>query len=86
MRTVSAHNIHHKVNQHQWGGTFTTSFGKLATHVSEVGKDEMGLGHWAWKQYKGLDGHTVWVITAYNPNKSTHMKMEKSTLPTSTIL
>ena len=74
MKTTAAHNVHHKVNRQQWGGTFAATFGKLATRVSEMGKDETGLGHWSWMLCKGLDRHTVCIITAYNPNQSTCTK------------
>ena len=50
MKTTAAHNVHHKVNHRQWGqwgGTFAATFGKLATRVSEMGKDETGLGRWS---------------------------------------
>ena len=74
MKTTAAHNVHHKVNHRQWGGTFAATFGKLATWVSEMGKDETGLGCWSWMLCKGLGGHTVCNIMAYNPNQSTHTK------------
>ena len=74
MKTTAAHNVHHKVNCRQWGGTFAATFGKLDTQVSEMGKDETGLGRWSWMLCKGLDGHAVCIITAYNPNQSTHTK------------
>ena len=73
MKTTAAHNVHHKVNRQQWGGTFAATFGELATWVSEMGKDETGLGRWSWMLCKGLDGHAVCIIMAYNPNP-THTK------------
>ena len=39
-----------------------------------MGKDETGLGHWSWMLCKGLDGHAIHIIMAYNPNQSTHTK------------
>ena len=74
MKTTAAHNVHHKVNRQQWGGTFAATFGELATQVSEMGKDVMGLGRWSWMLCKGLNGHTTCIITAYNPNQSTRTK------------
>ena len=74
MKITAAHNVHHKVNRQQWGGTFAATFGKLATRVSEMGKDETGLGRWSWMLCKGLNGHTVCIIMAYNPNQSTRTK------------
>ena len=76
MKTTAAHNIHHKVNHQQWGGTFTATFGELATWVSEMGKDETGLGRWSWMLCKGLDGHAIHIIMAYNPKQSTCIKTE----------
>ena len=76
MKTTAAHNVHHKVNHQQWGGTFAATFGELATRVSEMGKDETGLGCWSWTLCKGLNGHTICIIMAYNPHQSTRTKTE----------
>ena len=62
MKTTAAHNVHHKVNHQQWGGTFAATFGELATRVSEMGKDETGLGRWSWMLCKGHDGHAICII------------------------
>ena len=48
MNTTAAHNVHHKVNRRQWGGTFPATFGELATWVTEMGKDETRLSRWSW--------------------------------------
>ena len=74
MKTTAAHNVHHKVNCQQWGGTFAATFGELATQVSEMGKDETGLGCWSWMLCNGLNGQAVCIIMAYNPNQSTCTK------------
>ena len=49
MKTTAAHNVHHKVNHRQLGGTFAATFGKLATWVSEMERMKLawaaGPGH-----------------------------------------
>jgi hypothetical protein len=42
-----------------------------AARVVEQGKDNTGLGRWAWTKYQGKDGHAVRVVAAYRCNKPT---------------
>ena len=69
---VAAHNIHkwQQAGRVQEGGTCAICFGEATGFVRKVGKDKEGLGRWSWILFGGSDGHTTWLITAYNPCKS----------------
>ena len=45
-------------------------FGELATRTCETGADETGLGWWAYMLFKGQNGCTTRIISAYQPNHS----------------
>ena len=51
----------------QPGGVSQWSIGKAAHRVMTTGKDETGLGRWAWTRYQGSQNITLRVITAYRP-------------------
>ena len=64
---VAAHNINdEKMKRDQWGGTCITTVGRLTSFVLDSGKDDAGLGRWAWMRLGGGGKHTR-VVTAYQP-------------------
>ena len=64
---MAAFNTHKDFGQKQQGGTFGLAFGQLASRVKNVGTDDSGLGWWCWMQFRGWDGHVIWIIAAYQP-------------------
>jgi hypothetical protein len=52
----------------QYGGTALFSIDKTAHRAFQRGSDKTKLGRWCWTRYKGKNGHTLTVITAYRPN------------------
>jgi len=42
--------------------------GKAAHRVMDKGQDASGLGHWCWTKYRGRNGQTLRVVSAYRPN------------------
>jgi len=52
----------------KYGGTALFSIDKAAHCAFQRGSDETKLGRWCWTRYKGKNGHTLTVITAYHPN------------------
>jgi hypothetical protein len=74
---VSAHNIHEgKVaGRLQEGGTGTICFGESTGYIEKTGHDSKGLGWWSWILFSGTNGHSMQVITAYNPCKNTNVNL-----------
>jgi len=65
MQTVTAHNEYEmEIRKRQWGGTWAVAYGEFATQMLEVGKDETGLGRWAWMKLQGKDDHVLQNISA----------------------
>ncbi|HEY9818008.1 MAG TPA: hypothetical protein V6D20_19695, partial [Candidatus Obscuribacterales bacterium] len=61
-----AHNKHDRKNTVlQWGGTGLMTFQDVAHRAFKSGQDPTGLGRWVWTQYRGINGITTRVISAY---------------------
>ena len=71
LQTITAHNENKGFSQQQYGGTFVAAFGELATRLTEMGKDGMGLGQWTWMCVDRTDGQKVQIITAYTSEECT---------------
>jgi hypothetical protein len=69
---VSAHNIHEAkvAGRVQEGGTGTLCFSESTGYIKKTGQDSEGLERWSWILFSGTNGHSTWVITAYNPCKN----------------
>jgi len=52
----------------QYGGTAIFSINKAAHRVMDKGQDASSLGRWCWTKYRGRNGHTLRVVSAYRPN------------------
>ena len=52
----------------QWGGTAMLSRGTISHRIKGKGRDEFGLGRWAWMRFQGNAGTALRIITGYRPN------------------
>ena len=68
----SHHTIGHNTrdigqSEFQPGGCITLSLGSACHRAESKGIDPTKLGRWTWTRYKGINGITLRVITAYRP-------------------
>jgi hypothetical protein len=52
----------------QFGGTALFSINKAAHRVDSKGGDNLNLGFWTWRRFRGKNNHTLCLISAYRPN------------------
>ena len=65
---ILAHNIHEDNHSpRQQGGTMAMAIGEMATRLHGQGTDPSGLGRWVWQVFRGKDGITTRIYTAYRP-------------------
>jgi hypothetical protein len=69
LRCICAHNTNDADNhsQRQQGGTMSMSMGEMAGRMHSKGVDSSGLGRWVWQLFRGKDGITTRIYTAYRP-------------------
>ena len=68
-KVSTAHNIHERNSQHQWGGTGIAAFDSVAAKAVDKGADPTEMGRWAWMKWdNGVQ--PLLMVTAYQPNKS----------------
>ena len=64
-----AYNVtQHPTSPKQIGGVGIFSVNKASHRVFSRGQDKSNLGRWAWTLYRGKDGLSIRVITAYCPH------------------
>jgi hypothetical protein len=56
------HDIH---TAYQVGGVLLWSLNRMAHRVMEKGSDIRGLGRWCWTKYRGKNGTTLRIVSAY---------------------
>ena len=55
------------VQPYQFGGVSLWSVNQAAHRVMSKGVDTTGLGRWSWTRYRGRNGITLRVVSAYRP-------------------
>jgi hypothetical protein len=70
LRMVAANNLNESLGLKQFSSAFQLSMGQLASHIAETGVDDRNLGHWAWSQFKGRNGHSTQIVSVYVPCRS----------------
>ena len=66
----------HMQEARQWGGTGMFLMERLIPKLIESGEDEDYLGRWSWARVQGKKGHTVQIISAYNPSTPSQSNIE----------
>lgn len=67
--TTHGYNTHGSHGKRLWGGAFVAAIDQTVDYVAETGKDNSGLGRWAWVKFLGKEGHVARIISAYRPNR-----------------
>ena len=68
IKGIAAHNKTERIQKDQAGGTAIAGIGRICDVISDIGKDQTGLGRWAWLRL-GHGRTTTRIITAYLPHK-----------------
>jgi hypothetical protein len=70
-RGVAGHNITGRMRRRdQFGGTAIVALGRICDVVTEVGKDDSGLGRWVWLRLHSTGGPTTYIVSAYFPHRT----------------
>lgn len=65
---MAAHNKTERIQKDQTGGTAIAGIGRICDVISNIGRDQTGLGRWAWIRL-GSGTTTTRIVTAYLPHK-----------------